>query len=107
MTVGTAGGNWFDYSAVSPLEGSPRIPFTLQARMEEEEEEMSEARRGSGIGKQWEDVRVSEVGLGDQGGEGSGEDVRIKIQNATGQADRTSSGWVSVPLGEVSRNGEV
>lgn len=106
MTVGNAGGNWFDYSAVSPLEGSPSIPFTLQARMEEGEE-MSEVRRSSGIGRQWEDFGVSEVGIGNQGGEGIDEDMRIETRSATGQVDRTSDRWIPIPLGEVSSNGEL
>lgn len=106
MTVGNAGGNWFDYSAVSPLEGSPGIPFSLQARMEGGEE-MSEVQRSSGIGWQWEDARVSGMSVGNQGSEGSNEDMKRISQSTTGQADRTSSQWISVPLAEVSSNGEV
>lgn len=100
MTVGNAGGNWFDYSAVSPLEGSPGVPFSLQARVEEGER-MSESQRNPGIGG-WEDVGVLEMSAGGRRS-GVGNGYTRSTRNSTiGQADQTGSRWISVPHGEVS-----
>lgn len=95
-TVGNAGGNWFDYSAISPLEGSPNMSFMVH--MQAEEREMSEGRRSCGVEKQWGDARVSEAREG--GIEGSNGDRGSTRRSAIGQmgqvGDRTSSQWMSM-----------
>lgn len=94
-TVGNAGGNWFDYSTISPLEGSPNMSF--MAHMQAEEREMNEGRTSCGVERQWGDVRVLEVREGGiEGNNGDGRSTRSAIGQMGQVGDRTSSQWMSM-----------
>lgn len=92
-TVGNAGGNWFDYSAISPLENSPNMSFMVH--MQAEEREMNEGRRSCGVEKQWGDVREGGI----EGGNGDRRSIRQSAMEQMGQVgDRTSSQWMSMSM---------
>lgn len=92
------GGDWFDYSVVSPLEG-PDAP-SLQARLEEGGD-MGWDRRSWGIGRKCETFGVLEASVGDQDiGGGNGYRRRSTMGEAGSGDVRKIRGSLSIPCVE-------
>lgn len=104
-TAGISGGDWFDYSAISPLESSPITPLTARAYSDDGGTGgRREDRRSWGMGRQWEEVGVMGARVGDRGSKGS-RGSRGSMRHWTFEEmglgeNRASKGWMPVPSEE-------